>query len=33
LRLPTAQFSRIAMQYPMMLERLTELSSSEVVKV
>jgi cAMP-dependent protein kinase regulator len=33
LRLPTAQFSRVAMQYPTMLERLSEYSTSEVVKV
>jgi CRP-like cAMP-binding protein len=33
LRLPAARFARVAMQYPMMLERLTELSTSEVVKV
>jgi CRP-like cAMP-binding protein len=33
LRLPAAQFTRVAMQYPTMLERLSELSTSEVVKV
>jgi CRP-like cAMP-binding protein len=33
LRLPAAQFTRVAMQYPMILERLTELSTNEVVKV
>jgi CRP-like cAMP-binding protein len=33
LRLPATQFARVAMQYPTMLERLTELSTSEVVKV
>jgi CRP-like cAMP-binding protein len=33
LRLPAARFTRVAMQYPMILERLTELSTSEVVKV
>jgi cAMP-dependent protein kinase regulator len=33
LRLPAAQFTRIAMQYPTMLERLSELSTSEVVKI
>ena len=33
LRLPAARFSRLAMQYPIMLERLAELSTSEVVRV
>jgi len=33
LRLPSARFSRIAMQYPTMLARLAELSTSEVVRV
>jgi cAMP-dependent protein kinase regulator len=33
LRLPAAQFTRVAMQYPTMLERLSEFSTSEVVKV
>jgi CRP-like cAMP-binding protein len=33
LRLPAVQFTRVAMQYPTMLERLSELSTSEVVKV
>lgn len=33
LRLPVAQFTRVAMQYPMVLERLAELSTSEVVRV
>ena len=33
LRLPAAQFTRVAMQYPTMLERVAELSTSEVVRV
>ena len=33
LRLPAARFSRVAMQYPTMLERLADLSTSEVVRV
>jgi CRP-like cAMP-binding protein len=33
LRLPAVQFTRVAMQYPTILARLTELSTSEVVKV
>ncbi|MEY4581723.1 MAG: hypothetical protein RL701_6426, partial [Pseudomonadota bacterium] len=33
LRLPQAQFTRVAMQYPMVLARLDELSTSEVVRV
>jgi CRP-like cAMP-binding protein len=33
LRLPAARFSRVAMQYPTMLARLAELSTSEVVRV
>jgi CRP-like cAMP-binding protein len=33
LRLPVVQFTRVAMQYPMVLERLAELSTSEVVRV
>lgn len=33
LRLPFAQFTRVAMQYPTVLARLAELSTSEVVRV
>jgi CRP-like cAMP-binding protein len=33
LRLPQAQFTRVAMQYPTVLARLAELSTSEVVRV
>jgi CRP-like cAMP-binding protein len=33
LRLPAAQFTRVAMQYPMLLARLAELSTSEMVRV
>jgi CRP-like cAMP-binding protein len=33
LRLPAAQFTRVAMQYPTILARLAELSTSEVVRV
>ncbi|MET0386866.1 MAG: cyclic nucleotide-binding domain-containing protein [Polyangiales bacterium] len=33
LRLPQAQFTRVAMQHPTVLARLTELSTSEVVRV
>jgi cAMP-dependent protein kinase regulator len=33
LRLPAAAFTKVAMQYPMILARLSELATSEVVKV
>ncbi len=33
LRLPAAKFTQVAMQYPMILARLSELATSEVVKI